>query len=415
VRDEPGDERRESVAIGDVAAINPENVDRSVGAREISYIDLASVKSEVGVISDSVQRLRCAEAPSRAKRLVRTGDLLVATVRPYLRGFARIGAEYEEAVASTGFAVLRPRVEGIEPGFLWAYLRTDAFVDQLVARQTGSNYPAVRPQDVAEARLPLPPRREQRRIADLLSTLDEVIERVSTQALLLKKLRNAARGHLCSKGDCYPVREVASFASGVAFPVIEQGRQGEFPFFKVSDMNADGNERRLFSAANWLDEEQMSRLKAKLWPEGTVVFPKVGAALKTEKRRLLVRPSAFDNNVMGLLPHPEVVLPYYLFLAMEGVRLSELSQEGAVPSVNQRLIGEIEIAVPSMSQQRRAVETMGELEESAEALSAHQRRLRSLREALLESLISADHQIPESYDRFLEEQPGSEADLGAAA
>src|SRR4051794_25998837 len=88
--------------------------------------------------------------------------------------------------------------------------------------------------------------------------------------------------------------DVATLAGGTAFPNREQGRtDGEFPFFKVSDMNTEGNERAMTVCANWIDDAARKRLGARVWPEGTVIFPKVGAALKTEKRRYLSRPSAF--------------------------------------------------------------------------------------------------------------------------
>lgn len=174
---------------------------------------------------------------------------------------------------------------------------------------------------------------------------------------------------------------MTAFAGGVAFPRAEQGGlAGQYPFLKVSDMNTPGNERELHTSANWVTEEQRKRLRARLWPAGTVVFPKVGAALKTEKRRLLTRPSAFDNNVMGLVPGDQL-LPRFLLALMEKVRFGAFAQEGVVPSINQRLVGEIEIPVPPLEAQRRIVallEAFDRTRDTLELQRAHLRRLKVL-------------------------------------
>ena len=179
------------------------------------------------------------------------------------------------------------------------------------------------------------------------------------------------------------IGEIASFAGGVAFPRAEQGQvSGEFPFLKVSDMNAPGNERELFSSANWITEEQRSRLRARLWPAGTVVFPKVGAALKTEKRRILTRPSAFDNNVMGLVPK-ERILPRYLLAVMETIRFGDFAQEGVVPSINQRMVASIQVPIPPLGEQARMVELLDAFDANTDALQRQRMQLRHLKVALL--------------------------------
>ena len=135
-------------------------------------------------------------------------------------------------------------------------------------------------------------------------------------------------------------------------------------------MNAPGNERQIASAANWVTADQLDRLKAKRWPAGTVIFPKVGAALRTEKRRLLCRPSAFDNNVMGAVPGPQVSARY-LFYALQTVSLGALAQAGPVPSVNQSLVGNVELWLPARHEQERIVEV---LDAVADAVAARERQ-----------------------------------------
>lgn len=147
-------------------------------------------------------------------------------------------------------------------------------------------------------------------------------------------------------------------------------------------MNAPGNELALLSSANWITDEQRTRLGARLWPAGTVVFPKVGAALKTEKRRMLSRPSAFDNNVMGLVPSNRV-LPRYLLAVMETIRFSSFAQEGVVPSINQGMVRGIEVPLPPLPDQARIVELLEAFDAQTEAIRRQRTDLRHLKVVLL--------------------------------
>lgn len=186
--------------------------------------------------------------------------------------------------------------------------------------------------------------------------------------------------------------EVTRFASGVAFPQSQQGRsEGEFPFLKVSDMNLPENVTAMVAATNWISEEQRKSLKATLHPAGTVIFPKVGAALKTEKRRILTRPSAFDNNVMGLVPGDDL-LPQFLLAFMSTVQLGALCQDGVVPSVNQSIVGGVRLRLPPKSEQRRIADLAGAIGDDVAARRRLVEGARNLKAALIDKLMSPrDH------------------------
>ena len=159
--------------------------------------------------------------------------------------------------------------------------------------------------------------------------------------------------------------DIANVVSGVAFPRVHQGSPtGSVPFFKVSDMNATGNERDLCVAANTIDMALLKSLKGKLHPAGTVVFPKVGAALLTNKRRRLLTPSCFDNNVMGLVAtncHAD-----YLYLLMQTIDFGKYVQPGAVPSINGSTVRGIQVLIPSIPEQRRIAAIVSSVDKAIE-------------------------------------------------
>ena len=92
------------------------------------------------------------------------------------------------------------------------------------------------------------------------------------------------------------------FRSGSGFPLIHQGLQsGDYPFFKVSDMNNPGNELFMKAANHWIDEEARKKLNAVKHPIGSVVFAKIGAAIHLERKRLLSQESCIDNNIIPIV------------------------------------------------------------------------------------------------------------------
>ena len=151
-----------SAKLSAVAQVNPEQLGRRTTSNYIlEYLDISAI-DRPGVIGAS-RTLTFAEAPSRARRRTRSGDILVSTVRPYLRNFARVAEAPPNLVASTGYAVVRP-INGVDGQFLYQHILSDAFVEFLKPRMTGSNYPAVKGDDVEAYTLSLPPLPEQRKI-----------------------------------------------------------------------------------------------------------------------------------------------------------------------------------------------------------------------------------------------------------
>lgn len=145
---------------------------RSRPAQVFSYVDIASVDNRTKEIIEA-RSLLGADAPSRARKVIRAGDIIVSTVRPNLNAVAVVPSSLDGEICSTGFSVLRPSSH-VTSGYLFAVVRSPMFVEALVARTTGANYPAVSDNQVKEVPVPLPPLAEQERIVALLDEADEL-------------------------------------------------------------------------------------------------------------------------------------------------------------------------------------------------------------------------------------------------
>lgn len=135
------------------------------------YIDLSAIDQELKAITGA-RTVQCAEAPSRARQLVQEGDVLVSTVRPNLNGVAMVPPHLDGATASTGFCVIRANRAALEPGYVFHWVKSPAFVLSMVAQATGASYPAVSDRIVLDSEIPLPPLSEQRRIVAILDKAD---------------------------------------------------------------------------------------------------------------------------------------------------------------------------------------------------------------------------------------------------
>ena len=169
---------------------------------EVLYIDIGNVDSS-GCVHD-VAPYRFEAAPSRARRLVKDGDVIISTVRTYLEAIAPITAPPENLVVSTGFAVVRPKTDKLDPGFCKYALRERRFMYEVVARSTGISYPAINASDLADIELPVPPINVQRRIAAFLDAetqrLDALV--IAKQRLLdlLAEKRRVLVAHAVTQG-----------------------------------------------------------------------------------------------------------------------------------------------------------------------------------------------------------------------
>ncbi len=160
--------------IGEVVDINPDVIGSDWPVNHIRYLNISSVGE--GVIIEPPKQIPLSEAPSRARRLVRAGDTVLSTVRPGRRSMFFVRETTPDLVVSTGFAVLRPRTDRVDPRFLYEYVFDKAFTAYLVSREKGAAYPAILPVDIAEAEILMPPLPEQRAIARILGALDDKIE-----------------------------------------------------------------------------------------------------------------------------------------------------------------------------------------------------------------------------------------------
>ena len=138
------------------------------------YVDIGSVAT--GQLTARPERLQFKDSPCRARRVVRSGDTIVSTVRTYLKAIWHVDALDSDLIASTGFAVLTLR-PGIFPRFVSYFYQSDPFTNRVTAESVGIAFPAIAETTLATFEVNVPPFLEQTAIVQFLEHADRRIWR----------------------------------------------------------------------------------------------------------------------------------------------------------------------------------------------------------------------------------------------
>ena len=189
------------VPIKYVASYNDDTLGENINSGyEFDYIEIGSVEYGKGITQ--VEHLKFEDAPSRARRIVRKDDIIVSTVRTYLRAIATVQDSDNMQIASTGFVVIRAKA--INPEYLRYSILSESFIGMVEAYSTGISYPAINSSTVVGFKIPVPDSQKQKEIAFFLnnkcSKLDNVLEKTRVSIEEYKKLKQAVITQAVTKG-----------------------------------------------------------------------------------------------------------------------------------------------------------------------------------------------------------------------
>ena len=155
------------------------------------YVEISDVTESDGIIN--FQKVQFSEAPTRARRIVKDGDIIISTVRTYLRAIASIKKPEKNTLVSTGFAVLRPRY--ISQDFAKYALLADYFIDRVISESTGVSYPAINLEKLTSLKIVLPDSDSQIEITNYLYNIvikfNLLIEKQKKMIELLKEYKSS--------------------------------------------------------------------------------------------------------------------------------------------------------------------------------------------------------------------------------
>ena len=416
------------VPLKHASRINPEVLSEDTpSGTEIEYVDIAAL--EGGAAADlTPKELTFAAAPSRARRVLRSGDTIISTVRTYLRAVANFPFVDSNLIASTGFAVLRPNGT-LHPRFAYWAVLSEGFIQSVVAHSEGVSYPAISPTSLGQLPLTVPPLQLQERIANFLdektARIDALIAEKETLLTSLEEFHRSTLWSLVTKGGSSKnladsgvewigdapvswkitaIKWMTPVLRGASPRPIDDPKyfdeQGEYGWVRIADVSAsDGfllsTEQRLSKLGESLS---VKREPGDLFLSiaGTVGKPCI-AGIKCCIHDGFVWFPAIDSNA----------LRGWLFAIFEsGFAYAGLGKMGTQLNLNTDTVGSIRVPVPPVEEMLRLLERARKAKAANLALQAHiQRhidRLREYRSSLISAAVTGQLNIDDFQARQLE-------------
>ena len=195
--------------------------------------------------------------------------------------------------------------------------------------------------------------------------------------------------------DALAAREIGVFRGGNGFPLEAQGaRSGDYPFFKVSDMNNEGNETFMTTANHWISEHTRKSLGATAFPADAIVFAKVGAAIFLERKKILGQASCIDNNMAALVLDRSRADVRFVHTQLLSKKLGSLVATTALPALNGKQLDAMALALPPLPEQRAIATALSDVDGLLGGLDRLIAKKRDLKQAAMQQLLTGQTRLP---------------------
>ena len=388
--------------ISEICEINPKGLSAKTDPTyAFNYVAIDDL--DEGRISNST-RLTFAEAPSRARRLVRAGDVVVSTVRPYLRAFSKVHDSEDGFVVSTGFCVLRPKAGVTTQDFMTQLVFSEPFVEHLKTRMTGSNYPAVKAEDIEEFELFLPPLREQERIAEILTSVDDSIRATEAVIVQVERMKRGViedlltgglgseaitRGEMPEGWSSNELKEICSIRGEYGANAPKSDYDPSLPrYVRITDIDDRGNLQEATAVS-------IPREKAASYilDEGDIVIARSGATVgKSYIHTADNGECAFAGYLVRFRLKPEIASYDWLKFVLQSKPywdwVRDNQRAGAQPNINAKEYGSYLLKVPPLAEQKRIARILGSIDEQISQNRRGIAQIQRIKHGLLNDLLT---------------------------
>lgn len=391
-----------TVRLGEIASESAARIDPGEASPNLPYVGLEHIVPENSLIAEWGH----ADEVSSLKTSFRNSDILFGKLRPYLR---KVALATFDGLCSTEILAIRARTDRILPSYLLACLSADSAIAFAVKTSAGTKMPRTSWRAMAKLKIPLPPLIEQCRIAELLDSVyeavlatEELIEQTKRFRLVLLRSFFESNSHNAKpsglKYGRYPKgwktsrgSELFVLGGGYAPRDISAAKSGEILFLKVDDFNNPTNRMGLREAATRFKRTDNPSIR-NIYPPGTIVFPKRGAAIFKNRVALLQQSAAIDPNLMAMICTG--INARFMRLYLEYIGIHRYADTTSVPQINNKHLYPFPFPVPLEKEQREIVELIEAIECSAETSEETLRSLGTLKRSLLQDLLTERVRTP---------------------
>ncbi|MEU1723677.1 restriction endonuclease subunit S [Nonomuraea sp. NPDC005692] len=327
-----------------------------------------------------------------AMNVLRVDQVVMRKLTAWEGPITVVPAEFDGFVVSNEFPTFTLGPE-LVPDWMRHVCRSPLLWAEMKNRVSGTvqRRKRLNPEQLLQIELPIPPREVQARIVEILVAVDAQITALDAEVEAIMKVRTGLVGRSADIGQV-PLGSLGAVSQGKGLPKEFQGKKtGDIPWYKIADMTRPGNEFGYTLADTRLTSSEVAELGGVVVEAGAVTFPRVGAAVLTEKKRIMDAPGALDENHLIITPR-EGTNSEYLLAVMESFALSGLVRPGAVPSLNMGLIRSTKVPW-SWAENQSLGAVLGALRAQSRVLSAEAASLRTTRAGLLRGLVDRTIEI----------------------
>jgi len=339
---------------------------------------------------------------AKESQRIKEGDLLFAGSGETAEEIGKCVAylDQQEAYAGGDVIILSPFENNYDSKYLGFLLNAEIIVRQKAQVAQGDAIVHIYPNNLAKILLPLPAtKKEQTAIAIVLSDTDDLIRKLDDLILKKRNIKQGAMQELFTgkkrlpgfsgKWGMMTLGQIGKFRGGSGFPIIYQGKvDGQYPFFKVSDMNNEGNQTFMITSNNWIADNIRKQMSVNTFPRHSIVFAKIGAAIFLERKKILSQESCVDNNMMGFM-FDENIFNYrflhYLFLT---IQLGKLVSATALPSLNGREIAGLKFSIPDTEEQSAISQILSDMDAEIEQLEQELDKYKMIKQGMMQELLT---------------------------
>ena len=228
---------------------------------------------------------------------------------------------------------------------------------------------------------------EQKKIVDILNGIKQIIDKYKSQLNKLDTLIKARFIEMFGDQKANPfewpqttIGDCCILKSGTSLPADKENEGGAIPYVKVGDMNYPGNEQYITTSSRFVTEQTA---RAGIFPAGTVIFPKRGGAIGTNKKRLTTLPICADLNVMGVTAG-SALKSQYLMAYFNMVDLGAVDNGSSVPQINNKDIAPLVICLPPLELQEQFAVFAEQVDKSKSAIQKSLEKTQTLFDSLMQ-------------------------------
>lgn len=242
---------------------------------------------------------------------------------------------------------------------------------ELNLKGTGSTFKAIGKSVLEEINIPDIPQDAQTTSMQIMDNLEYIIRQRKQELLEMDSLVKARFVEMFGDQKTNPlgwkqacIGDVCTLKSGTSLPIDKENEGGDIPYIKVGDMNYPGNERYIISSSRFVSRKTAGK---GIFNIGSIIFPKRGGAIGTNKKRMTKVPICADLNIMGITPNGELI-PEYLLSYFDMLDMRELADGSSVPQINNKNISPLKICVPPLIKQEEFAKIVKQIDKSKAAV-----------------------------------------------